>query len=78
MQSMNINKLLQKTEGKILEFKQDLSSPEKVLRTIIAFANTSGGALIIGVEDSTKKILGISEPYLFEHRFPQDLNRQSF
>ena len=33
---------LGKPEGKTLEFKRDLSSPDGVLKTIVAFANTSG------------------------------------
>ncbi|MCI1748413.1 MAG: ATP-binding protein [Acidipropionibacterium sp.] len=32
-------------EGKTLEFKRDLSSPTKPLRTIAAFANSAGGRL---------------------------------
>jgi hypothetical protein len=28
-----------RTEGKTLEFKRDLSSPDLVIRTIVAFAN---------------------------------------
>ena len=31
-------------EGKTLEFKRDLSSPTGPLRTIVAFANSAGGA----------------------------------
>ncbi len=32
---------------------------EKLLKTIVAFANSSGGKLIIGVEDETRKIIGV-------------------
>jgi len=39
---MDLIGLLQRPEGKTLEFKRDLSSPEKVLHTLIAFANTAG------------------------------------
>ena len=35
-------------EGKTLEFKRDLSSPTKPLRTIVAFANSAGGLLVVG------------------------------
>jgi len=34
-------------EGKTLEFKRDLSSPGPVLRTLVAFANSAGGRLVI-------------------------------
>lgn len=64
---MDIN-LLKQSEGKTLEFKRDLSSPVGVLRTIVAFANTAGGTLIIGVEDGTKQVLGLKEPLRVEER----------
>lgn len=60
--------ILKKPEGKSLEFKRDLSSPERVLRTIVAFANTAGGTLIIGVEDATKRVLGLDDPLEVEER----------
>ena len=68
MQSMDIISLLKKPESKTLEFKRDLSSSSKVLRSIIAFANTAGGVLIIGVEDKTKKICGADKPSLLEEK----------
>jgi hypothetical protein len=39
--------LLSRHEGKTLEFKRDLSSTEGVLKAIVAFANTSGGVVVI-------------------------------
>lgn len=60
--------LLKRPEGKTLEFKRDLSSPAGVLRTIVAFANTAGGTLMIGVEDGTRKVLGLKEPLEVEER----------
>ncbi len=56
---MDITDLLSRPEGKTLEFKRDLSSPEGALKAIVAFANTSGGILVIGVEDGTKGVKGI-------------------
>jgi ATP-dependent DNA helicase RecG len=49
---MDIVDALKRPEGKTLEFKRDLSSPEGVLRTLVAFANTAGGTVLIGVEDA--------------------------
>jgi predicted HTH transcriptional regulator len=54
-------------EGKILEFKRDLSSPTRPLRTIVAFANSSGGRLVIGVEDGGT-VVGVSDPLSEEER----------
>jgi len=60
--------MLQRDEGKTLEFKRDLSSPDKVLHTLIAFANTAGGVLVIGVENRTKHVRGVSDPLPEEER----------
>lgn len=43
---MNLVELLKQREGKGLEFKRDLSSPDGVLRSRVAFANTAGGTLL--------------------------------
>lgn len=50
---MTIAELLKADEGKTLEFKRDLSSPRNLLKTLVAFANTAGGRIIIGVADKT-------------------------
>lgn len=55
----NLADLLRQHEGKTLEFKRDLSSPDKVMRTLVAFANGAGGTLLIGVEDGTRKVRGL-------------------
>ena len=38
---MDLADALRKPESKTLEFKRDLSSPDRFLRTVVAFANTS-------------------------------------
>jgi len=65
---MNIEDLLQREEGKTLEFKQDLSSPRNLMKTLTAFANTAGGKIIIGVDDTTHQPLGIENPLDDEER----------
>ena len=59
---MELTELLRSHEGKTLEFKRDASSPEPLLRTIAAFANTAGGTLLIGVEDSSREVRGVVDP----------------
>jgi len=61
---MNLTELLTQPEGKNLEFKRDLSSPDGLLRTIVAFANTAGGTLLVGVEDRTRKVRGLKDVLL--------------
>lgn len=43
--------LATKGEGLRIEFKKKATFPEKIVRELIAFANTSGGDLLIGVDD---------------------------
>ncbi|WIY83403.1 helix-turn-helix domain-containing protein [Propionimicrobium sp. PCR01-08-3] len=55
------------SEGKTLEFKRDLSSPTKPLRTVVAFANSAGGRLVIGVNDDGS-VAGVEDPLAEEER----------
>jgi ATP-dependent DNA helicase RecG len=64
---MKIDELLILPEGKTLEFKRDLSSPKPLLRTLVAFANTAGGALIIGRADDGR-IVGVEDVLTEEER----------
>ncbi len=43
--------LIDSGEGSDVEFKRQFSSPEKIAREIIAFANTRGGYLLFGIDD---------------------------
>jgi ATP-dependent DNA helicase RecG len=65
---VDLIELLKKPEGKTLEYKRDLSSPEGLLKTLIAFANTAGGVLAIGIEDRTKRVIGVPEVLATEER----------
>jgi predicted HTH transcriptional regulator len=63
-----ISEMVKLPEGKTLEFKRDVSSPKNILKSLVAFANTAGGSLFIGVEDGTKEIIGVSNPLDEEER----------
>ncbi len=39
-------------EGELLEFKRKANYPEKIVREMVAFANSKGGHLLIGVDDN--------------------------
>ena len=58
----SLEDLLGQHEGKTLEFKRDVSSPDKLIRTIVAFANGAGGTLLVGVEDGTRQVGGVAKP----------------
>ena len=71
---MDLTELLRRPEGKTLEFKRDLSSSSGVLRTVVAFANTAGGTLLIGVEDRTRHVRGVADPLALEERLASVLS----
>jgi ATP-dependent DNA helicase RecG len=62
-----IESLITLPEGKTLEFKRDLSSPKPLLKTLVAFANTAGGRLVIGVADG-KQVIGVGDALTEEER----------
>lgn len=73
---MGLVELLKRPEGKTLEFKRELSAPEGALKTIVAFANTAGGTLLVGVEDKSGHVRGISEPLDLEERLANLISDQ--
>jgi predicted HTH transcriptional regulator len=47
----DVNLIIEQGEGFRIEFKRRISSPEKIARTLISFANTKGGTILFGVDD---------------------------
>ena len=53
-------------ESKNVEYKLTLpDKSEKYIKTIVAFANSQGGKLIIGVDDKTHQVVGVDDDNLF-------------
>src|SRR5208283_479784 len=50
-----LTNILSQEEGSKLEFKKSAHFPERIGRTICAFANSGGGLLILGVEKTDGK-----------------------
>lgn len=59
---VELSGLLERHEGKTLEFKREASAPANLMKTLVAFANGAGGVLLIGVEDGTRHIIGVPDP----------------
>ena len=58
---------IKKGENKNIEFKQEIpANHKKILKDIIAFANCSGGQIIIGVADDSGEVIGIGEQNPFK------------
>lgn len=55
-----LKELVKKGEGEHMEFKLKTNHPDKIVREIVAFANTGGGKLLVGVGDD-KTIKGLKD-----------------
>ncbi len=51
MRPKELIELISEGESTTLEFKRKISSSEKIAKEVVAFANTIGGYLLIGVDD---------------------------
>lgn len=69
-----VTKLLKEKEGVRLEFKQRISSQEKIAKTLSAMANTDGGLVLIGTSDQ-RRITGIDPD---EERYMVQAANQAF
>ena len=58
MHLVELNKLIEGGESSTVEFKRKFSSPEKIAKEMIAFANSKGGYILFGVDDD-RKIVGV-------------------
>lgn len=63
-----IHKLIEEGEHQMLDFKYEISDSRKIARSLVAFANTDGGRLLIGVKDngSISGIRSDEEKYMIQ------------
>jgi len=52
MDLVELKKLVRDGENEKVEFKRKIRHPEKVIREVVAFANSDGGHLLVGVDDN--------------------------
>jgi predicted HTH transcriptional regulator len=50
--SSYIKKLIERGEGQHLDFKFEINDSRKIARSLVAFSNSEGGTLLIGVKDN--------------------------
>jgi len=58
--ALSLKETIRSGENTRVEFKKTLSKLEKIAKTLVSFANTKGGTLLIGIQDD-KQIIGISD-----------------
>jgi hypothetical protein len=73
-QVQQLKKLVLQGEGESLEFKRKAAFPEKIVREMIAFANTRGGILLVGIGDD-KTIPGLKYPEDESHVIKEALKK---
>lgn len=47
-----LKRMILRGENDTVDFKQRVTQPEKIARTLVSFANTRGGTILIGVKDN--------------------------
>lgn len=56
----DLKRLVARGEGRHLEFKRRVPEPERLAKEVLAFANSGGGHLLLGVDDDGS-ILGVKD-----------------
>lgn len=74
MELRDLQQLVMQGEGLHLEFKEKFPEPAKLIREVTALANTEGGYLLLGVEDSGE-IKGVKDPFEITEAFQQAVER---
>lgn len=69
--------LVRQGEGKHLEFKLKTNHPEKIIREVVAFANSDGGILLIGIGDD-KTIQGLKYVDEDEYLLVRAINKHCY
>jgi len=58
MKFHEVTACIEEGEGLTVEFKRKVSTPEKIAREMIAFANTRGGIILFGIDDD-RSVVGV-------------------
>ncbi len=58
MKRRELTELIEEGEDIHCEFKRKFSTPEKIAREMIAFANTKGGYILFGIDDD-REVIGV-------------------
>ena len=62
MRPEEFEQLIAQREGETLDFKRDMPSSSDLAKLVTAFYNTRGGTILFGVEDETRRLVGVANP----------------
>jgi len=66
MKPGEFERLINQREGETLEFKQEMPSSSDLAKLVTAFYNTRGGIIVFGVENGTRRLVGVSNAQRIE------------
>jgi predicted HTH transcriptional regulator len=72
-----LKELVKKGEGDHVEFKLKTNHPEKIVRELVAFANSGGGKLFVGVGDD-RTIKGLKDSFEDEYTLVKAIDAYCF
>jgi predicted HTH transcriptional regulator len=72
-----LKELVKKGEGDHVEFKLKTNHPEKIVRELVAFANSGGGKLFVGVGDD-RTIKGLKDSFEDEYTLVKAIDTYCF
>jgi ATP-dependent DNA helicase RecG len=61
MNTIELLEIISKGETSSVQFKLNVNNEQSIAQEMVAFANTKGGKILIGVDDKTWKIVGLSD-----------------
>ncbi len=76
MNLRQLSQLVSLGEGQHLEFKKRVPGSERIAKEVIAFANTGGGRLLLGIDDDGT-VVGVKDAAEEEYVFQEALSRHS-
>jgi predicted HTH transcriptional regulator len=67
MNAIELLEVIEKGETSKVQFKSAIDNNDSIAAELIAFSNSKGGILLIGIEDKTGKVTGLSTEQIHDY-----------